>query len=881
MSLGVMPHKYVTGIGSLVDSQDRAKFSDASSLHWTLDLATMMTTEFPTDAHFTCYHVPGLKRWPLLRKTVLQDFRKAGSDILTSYFVFDWDNPKSASGHQAWTDPLYQQYCELMDSIAAEPILGSWSAMYTTANGARIIYVLNKPIPVDRAEQHLVWMIAHFNRCGLPIKSENDWGIDTSCKDWTRRFRCPYVVRDNVRQIPTTLIMPDGTLLDPDLVGKADVRTLARRRTFRREDQGDCPTYDHLQGLLIQKSEHSSRPTMTNFHKVAKKAIRDTDFFDLIFNEVPPTWDVGTRNDNIMLMLGVLVPRLIRRCGANVKEIMSLCIIPILTLDHTHGVHPVQHTWNALLDIYEREIAKLNDEEEQSARNASIETDILNDMLVGMRTWCDDPALYGEEVLAREFVRSHIFASYTSYYYPMNSSGCYERMSLLKDQLIPRIRKTFLHRIIDTTKEGIKLDIVDVTTTHIQNRHSTPVFVVKMKPMGSVDGYIDNMNGERPELLLSMYKRNEKIEPKYSQIIDDWMGAFFGDMYELGKTWVGQALAFEDGPICAISLLGEPGAGKKLFTMGLAECLDVPIMATGEDLIYQSSTLTKTPFLNINEDWPRSSRGGSSPADTFKKLTAGDLITINEKYQPMISCFNPVRVILTGNDSELLRQLTKGRDMTLDTRIAIGRRVLHIVIPHGIIDFMIKIGNRATTAKPGARWIGPESGPDPSNYILASHFLYIFHNRHIPLTPARFLMQGNCSPTDTGNKDVFSEILVNNTRTTRVCHAIDNILKSQNAAALANIKISDDRTQLFVTRAGIYENIKEFQGERISQNEVLSSLGNIMVSKDPVKFQGVYWYEIDLAIMQSFVDRQGIAWSIVRELYANYLKKNPYRGAAE
>lgn len=872
---GVMQHKYIKGVGSFLVQEDRDRCKDDYFLHKPYSLEQIMSTAFATDAHFTCYYPLGWERWPIFRKSILSEIRKNGSDIVTKFLVFDWDNPQTDGHKTSWTEPLWAQFCQLWGEVQQkDPICANAAAIYSTRNGARIMFELINPIPVDRAEEHLVWFIKYFSSIGLPVTNLNGWGFDHSCRDWTRRFRCPLVMRDGIytaQEYPAYRVLT-GRKIDADAIGRSSVRTLAKQRQFDRTGLEMCPSGDALQALLYHPGARGKAPSMTAFHKRAKRYLKETVYFDELFNDVPPNWDMGNRNNELLKMLGTIVPILLRKCGASVRECMALTILPVSTMHMDQDW--VMHSWNALISIYEREIYKLNDEEEVKAKKASLEDDILDDMLNGMRSWCGSAELFADEFTGREYVRNHTICAVKHYFYVMNPEGFYDNLALMSHHVIPRIRKTFLNTIVETVREGVRGDIIDKTVTELLNRYSTPVSRVAMRPIGDQQGYIDNIDGDSPELVLSMYKRNPNLTPCYNEQVDQWLMCLGGEHYEKLKEWIGQALAFEEGPICALSLVGNPGAGKKMFVQGLAECMEVATYAQGEDMVGQSSALTRTPFLNVNEDWPVGGGKGISAADKFKQLTGGDPIIINEKYQPQMSVYNPVRVILTANDYILLQKLTKGRDMSLDTRIAIGQRVFHIDIPDCIIDFMNSIGNRATTAKPGARWCNPESGIEKGDFIVARHFLYLYSIR-VRCPEARFLVYGNCSPDDTGKTDVFSELLTVNTTTSQVCYAIQGLLDFPQSDLRQHIKVSYDNTRLFVTRYGIYQHIKSVQEERISQAQVTHALLNVMKEKNPESMDGVDWFEIDLRTLSDFVNHQGVQSTRIRTMYEAYRKANP------
>jgi len=150
----------------------------------------------------------------------------------------------------------------------------------------------------------------------------------------------------------------------------------------------------------------------------------------------------------------------------------------------------------------------------------------------------------------------------------------------------------------------------------------------------------DSKDGDKPILQLPMYQRNEFLTPHKSEAVDGWLRAFFGSHYERAEKWIQYALAFEEGPICALSIKAPAGIGKKMLTEGLAECLVHPYLATGHDMCgKENGALLKTPFLVVNEGLP--SIRDNAPADVFKELTAGDPIRVrelNRLYRSSIPC---------------------------------------------------------------------------------------------------------------------------------------------------------------------------------------------------------------------------------------------------
>ena len=818
----------------------------------------MLATSFRTDAHFTSYNLTGFDKWPRMNKPILPEIRQEGFDLTLAYFSFDWDN----AGHADWDEIALNRFGNLI-ATSQDPIISSWSAIYTTKHGARIIYQLSKPVPVDDGEQHLAWMFHHFKENGFDL-------IDDSCKDWTRCMRCPQVIRDGEATWEQDYYFSTyrEAVLDINLVGKRSPKTVARKTHFVREKQ-DRPDITVLESQLHGVNSASGKKIQTEYFKAAKRLLKETRYVDLLFHDACADWDAGHRNEEILKMLGVITPILLKKCHASITQVFALAIQPLLTLGNDQDW--IAHGWNALLDIYEREVNKFNIEKEEKAEKLSKELDLLDRMVIGMQTWCDHPSLHsGDDEKARTFVRENSLVSVKNFFFMMREDGFYDKFTLGKDQIVPRIRKTYMESIIPTKKIATTGETVDVPVSAIQNEFSTPVLEVLMKPVGDMGGHIVDINGRNPQLVLSMFQRNDELEPTFNEYVNEWLFHLFGEKhFEKGQAWLGNALAFEEGLICALSLEGASSAGKKLLAAGLSECLKEPFFATPEDIFGQSSAFLKTPFLIIDESWP-TGFGQTLPADKFKSLTGGDGMTVNEKYMPQIRILCPVRMLLTANDDGIVRTLTKGKNMGVDNRIAVGERLYHLKVTAKAALYLRSIGGRGFTARKGQRWIRPDAGTEPSNYIVAKHIMWLYHNR-APIDPSqRFLVMGNCAPG--GNSDAINNLLTDSNDVPTVSEAIIGMVDAQAGAYDRELRVDTLMTRLWVTRSGVHKYVKRILGENLSETEVFSAMQNMLVSVEPDIMDSMHWYEINLEMLSDIATRRGIVISRVKTMVMNRIQ---------
>jgi hypothetical protein len=142
-----------------------------------LELRDALTRVYSTDAHLVTYVVPGATRQPRINKPGLPYFDGFPK---TGVFFCDLDNP----AHGEWTPELYEAALARYRSIEILQTAG----IYHTAHGARVVQPIVRPVPVEQAEPFIARWLSELRQAGLDP--------DNSCKDWTRLFRLPNVLRD-------------------------------------------------------------------------------------------------------------------------------------------------------------------------------------------------------------------------------------------------------------------------------------------------------------------------------------------------------------------------------------------------------------------------------------------------------------------------------------------------------------------------------------------------------------------------------------------------------------------------------------------------------------------------------------------------------------
>jgi hypothetical protein len=166
-------------------------------------LMDALRSEYATDAHFVAgvAYRDGKPVWrqPRLTKDGLREVRARGYEVLHSLLVADVDTP----GHA----PITPEQIEDAAARLARLPAGGW---YSSRAGLRVLQPLATCIPPEHYEASLPrWLSELRNVLG------SAWVVDANCKDWTRHFRLPLVVRAGKITKPVLNLSRMGPLEPP------------------------------------------------------------------------------------------------------------------------------------------------------------------------------------------------------------------------------------------------------------------------------------------------------------------------------------------------------------------------------------------------------------------------------------------------------------------------------------------------------------------------------------------------------------------------------------------------------------------------------------------------------------------------------------------
>jgi len=343
---------------------------------------------------------------------------------------------------------------------------------------------------------------------------------------------------------------------------------------------------------------------------------------------------------------------------------------------------------------------------------------------------------------------------------------------------------------------------------------------------------------------------------------------FFGEQHELGERWIANALAFEDGPIAALSIKGDQGIGKKMFVQGLAETLIHPAVADHNDLVgtYQYGLL-KSPFMNINEGFPRMGKD-VTPYHTFRMLVSGDPIRANRRYLHPVEIQCPYRVIFTANNDNIVESLVGKSNLSPEDRGALAIRLIHMDLKDHASLWLRARGGYALTAVPGSRWVRGDSG-DRSDFIVAKHFLYLHANCRGRRGP-RLLVEGNCGA------DIMFKL---RTQSGAAPLVIETIIRAlSDARMMDGIAIDNDR--LYVLPQSVVDifrlKLAATTRESLTAQSVIEVLKGLSLRKfdNPITVESQKklgrrrWIEIDASVLLSAAERLGSKCDKLEDLVA-------------
>jgi hypothetical protein len=194
-----------------------------------------MSTVYDTDAHYSVYSVPEVPR----RLATPEVFAELSQGLAMVLFVVDVDGPEHAGGDEWWAVEK-----EKIDRLL---VAHSGGYVYRTRGGYRIVYQLAAPVVLRTTSDAEQWKLRYVAWIEY-LKTNYAIGGDQACKDWTRLYRFPRVMRDGRRE-------DREAIGDPHAIGTWDVAVEISRQTEISTDRATNNTLTEV-GALTHGQRH-------------------------------------------------------------------------------------------------------------------------------------------------------------------------------------------------------------------------------------------------------------------------------------------------------------------------------------------------------------------------------------------------------------------------------------------------------------------------------------------------------------------------------------------------------------------------------------------------------------------------------------------------
>lgn len=852
--IGVMDTIEWTGAKSLSQIEDGGLYAQNI-----MSVKDAMETLFETDAHFTCYRPVGMKdeEWPRFNKTILPQLRHLDCDIEMTCFAVDIDNPD----HQRWNAPLLKEFWVQLEQAYSEdfpyPLEYTW--MYFTKHGVRLVWVLKDPIPVDVAEEHHRWLCQELIRRGLT-------GVDLSCSDWTRVFRCPLVMRGGEPSWEEEYYD-----LYEQLEFKMDARDLGKAERVKSSHYAQIILYEEPQPAPEDHDQWLKEPNdkgkliWSKFRNLAKRRLKNRDCYPCLFDNEPLA-EAGKRNNTIAEYVGQAMGLVSSIEGCTPQAIYFLFFSAVEQLVPDSDTDDwLEVLWGIVSRTWEKEDAKIRYQEAEQVAMAETMDQLYEQIREGMREWMDAPELDDDnlEEVVWPFIDSRlILISDAGTYFVMQQNGYYHSKEVGPARLESHIKHLGMDGLMPTTRLSDTGVVSHISPRDLGGKYGWGVDGIMLRP--ELPGaHITDWQSEKKELVINSYRRNPRLVPRYDAAVARWLFELCEseEDHRLLLDWLANAPAFDEGLICALSLVGPAGCGKKLIARGLAEILEYVTWATSSDLIGDwQYRLCESPFLVVNEGWPRPGKG-KHPADRFRECITADDVDINQKYKVPARAYNPVRAILTANNLDVVRLLGSGKDLAPEDREALGVRLLHLKLSKKASVWLRAKGGMAFTGAPGNRWIAGDDGKK-SDFVVAKHIMWLYEQRPKTLSKKRMLVEGN-NPAD-----LMRELRFSHGRSPLVAETLLNMVEKRHSKGWAV-----HEGELFVKAGAIKEywtdHLKKGSSEQLTVTAAGKLLANFVVEKPMwegsfilpghTKENRVRWHQIDVPALLEEVQDKGFS----------------------
>lgn len=237
----------------------------------------------------------------------------------------------------------------------------------------------------------------------------------------------------------------------------------------------------------------------------------------------------------------------------------------------------------------------------------------------------------------------------------------------------------------------------------------------------AVDRVVHDVSASEPSIVdraLILPTAKIAVQPAYHADVEAWLQSYDpgGSLHD----WIA-ILTDLKYAAPALWLTGAPKIGKSLLARGLAKVWGGSPTPMVRAFAEFNDSMLQCPLVEAAEEIPRNSRGYQD-TERLKELISATERKINEKHKPIRDVLGAVRVIMSSNNTNLIRNAS---DLTAEDAAALAERFVHIhVDATRAVEIRAKLPSPRTIQDV---WI--DGGR------VAEHALYLAKNRTVAFGP--------------------------------------------------------------------------------------------------------------------------------------------------
>ena len=859
------------GIGSMEEAADVGQRFDVVSA------SDLFAREWDSDAHFVVYRLHGTEGEELegaeqfrLRKTVRTQIEEAGGAIRCWGFVGDydlnenvptehlmrmgWDGQSKKRPKVSWTADLLDQFTDKLESVVealrARDLAPGY--IYLTNHGARFVHFYSADVAPMEHEEITAGMIGLYHQLGMVL--------DDACVDWTRMFRAPRVVRGDTPTGKQPWFREwhyRNAWTIPALAPK--IGRLADDYVHVKEYVGDRPTPSECLDLL---TDDPATGRKSEAFKEMKKLFKRRGLDLLMDILVGKTVDLpeGSRDKNLISLAGQLAIHTYEFDWAS-PELVYAVLLPIV-----ENLQPDAQTqdwfetcWSMCRRMWTREMAKAKAEEKERVEIEERNLSSLDALLENVRTLYPKNALLRGDYHAALFELSRMgLVKCGPNIYVMRPDGYYHEHPTTLSVLGGTIEDMGMDFLMPSRVGGVMVDGKDLLKEHGREVSSV------IGTFGLPGGYLDG-----PRLVCPLFRWAPHVAQR-SEWVDMWLRFLGGKKAHDLMRWLAYAQDMRR-PICALALVGRKGVGKGMLARGLQELIEgAPVPGGGEDLVSAyTPALMRSPFIVVDEGLPVA-KGFRDVADTFRRMVAGEPHWVNQKFKAQVEVCIPYRILMSGNNPNIVHGLVGNRTLTVDDREALAQRIRYIEVSGEAATWLCQQGGRNFTSG----WVAGDGVG--SNYVVARHLRWLYENREELFGPPendRFLISGDAESS------IVEEMRVCNGMTPEVARVCVYLIHhNHHTEDVGNCMSIDEETgEVFITTNAVtsfYANNSLMDKKlRLNDRSASAALDNLTV--DSVReerttvantLRRARWRKLDLGFLLRHAEEHGLPSSRIAAL---------------